>query len=240
MGVFSGKDIMQNIVNKDRIAKGARIGKIATFVGLGFLVGGLVISLALQTSPLLWLSFVCLLVGLLVSSVGTMNMNRWVREPRADQALVQALKGFDNRYRLYNYVLPAPHVLFGPTGLWVLTAMGHDGAIHYEGEKFRRDFSLGRIFRFMAEEGLGKPFGEADAQVQALQQFLEANDAGEGVEIQNILVFYNPQVQLSVSDPPRPVVTSKALKRTIRKQKEKLSSSQYRRIQELFENSAQF
>ena len=31
-----------------------------------------------------------LLLGLLVSSVGTMNMNRWVREPRADQAVRQA------------------------------------------------------------------------------------------------------------------------------------------------------
>ena len=74
---------MQNIVNEDKIRRGARIGKIATLVGLAFLAGGLVISLVLQDSPLLWLSFVCLLAGLLVSTIGTMNMNRWVREPRA-------------------------------------------------------------------------------------------------------------------------------------------------------------
>ena len=120
---------MQNIVNETRIARGARIGKIGTFAGLGFLVLGLIVSLTLQATGLLWVSFVCLLLGILVSSVGTMNMNRWVREPRADQALTQGLKGFDDRYRLYSYFLPAPHVLLGPTGLYVLTKMGQDGAI---------------------------------------------------------------------------------------------------------------
>ena len=108
---------MQNIVNETRIVRGARIGKIGTFAGLGFLVLGLIVSLTLQATGLLWVSFVCLLLGILVSSVGTMNMNRWVREPRADQALAQGLKGFDDRYRLYSYFLSAPHVLLGPTGL---------------------------------------------------------------------------------------------------------------------------
>jgi hypothetical protein len=227
---------MKNFTNVDRIAKGARVGKIATFVGLGFLVGGLVISLALQDTPLLWLSFACLLLGLLVSSIGTMNLNRWVREPRADQALAQALKGYDDRYRLYNYVLPAPHVLLSPVGLFVLTALGQDGVIRYEGDKFRRDFSLGRALRFMAEEGLGKPFAEADGQVQVLQGFLDEHQAGDDLEIQNILVFYNPRAQLSLSDPPRPVVAPKALKKALRRQKDSgLPGNQYRQLQELFE-----
>ena len=128
---------MKIITDEVRIAKGARLGKIATFVGLGFLVAGLIISLALQETPLLWLSFGCLLAGLVISSMGTMNMNRWVREPRADQALAQGLKGFDDRYRLYNYTLPAPHVLLSPMGLYVLTAMGQDGVIRYEDDKFQ-------------------------------------------------------------------------------------------------------
>jgi hypothetical protein len=229
---------MQNIVNEERIARGARVGKIATFAGLGFLLAGLIISLVLQASPLLWLSFLCLLLGLVVSSVGTLNMNRWVREPRADQALEKGLKGFDNRYRLYNHFLPAPHVLLGPTGLYVLTALGQDGVIRYKGDKFRRDFSVGRLLRFMADEGLGRPFAEADSQVGALQKFLEANDAAEGIEIENILVFYNPRAELDLSEPPRPVVDAKGLKKAIRSQKDrKLSESQYRRLQELFDGA---
>jgi hypothetical protein len=228
---------MKIITNEDRITRGARIGKVATLVGLGFLVAGLIVSLLMQDSPLLWLSFGCLLLGLIVSSVGTMNMNRWVREPRADQALTQALKGFDDRYRLYNYVLPAPHVLLGPVGLYVLTALGQDGVIRYDGDRFRRDFSFGRVLRFMAEEGLGKPFAEADAQVKALQGLLDEHDVAEEPEIQNVLVFYNPRAELLVQDPPRPVIVPKALKKLIRKGPgEKLSQEQYDELLALFED----
>ncbi len=229
---------MQNLVNEPRVARGARVGKIATFGGLGFLVLGLIISVALQKSPLLLLSFVCLLLGLLVSSVGTMNMNRWVREPRADQALAAGLKGFDDRYLLYNYYLPAPHVLLSPVGLYVLTAMGQDGTIRYEGGKFRREFSARRLLFFMADEGLGRPFGEADAQVQALRKFLDQNGAGEGVEIQNVMVFYHPRAELNISEPPRPVANPKGLKKALRRQPgEGLSASQYRQLHELFDRA---
>jgi hypothetical protein len=226
---------MQNIVNQDRVTRGARIGKIFTFAGLGLLGAGLVVSLAMAESPLLWLSFVFLLLGLLVSSIGTMNMNHWVREPRADQALAQGLKGFDDRFRLYSYYLPAPHVLLSPMGLYVLTAMGQDGVIRYDGDKFHRDFSLGRVIRFMAEEGLGKPFAEADGQVVALQKLLDEHDLSEEVEIQNLVVFYNPRAELTISAAPRPVATSKGLKKAIRSQQAKLPDTIYQQLGELFD-----
>jgi hypothetical protein len=230
---------MQNIVNEGRVERGARVGKIATFVGLGFLVAGLIVSLLMKESPTLWLSFLFLLLGLVVSSVGTMNMNRWVREPRADQALSQGLKGFHDRYRLYNYYLPAPHVLLSPVGLYVLTALGQDGVIRYDGNKFRRNFSVGRLFRFMAEEGLGKPFAEANAQVEALRKLLDEHGIGEEVEIENILVFYNPRAELVISDPPRPVANPKGLKKALRKTKgEKLPGGQYQQLRELFDGAA--
>jgi hypothetical protein len=234
-------ETMRAITNEARIARGARLGKIATIAGLGFLLGGLIISLVTQGSPVLWLSLVCLALGLLVSSIGTFNMNRWVREPRADQALAQSLKGFDDRYQLYNYLLPAPHVLLSPTGLFVLTAMGQDGVIRCEGDKFRRDFSVGRVFRFMADEGLGKPFVEGDQQVGALKEYLEENEIemDQEVDIQNVLVFHNPRAQLVLSDPSRPVVIPKALKRAIRKKTDaRLSSARYAQLEELFERES--
>jgi len=227
---------MQIINNEGRIARGARIGKVGTLVGLGFLVAGLIISLVMKESPLLWLSFVCLLLGFLGASIGTLNMNRWVREPRPDQALAQGLKGFDERYRLYNYSLPAPHVLLSPLGLYVLTALGQDGVIRYEGGRFRRGFSAARLLRFMADEGLGRPFAEADSQVQAMQGFLAANNVNEGIEIENVVVFTNPRAELVGTEFPRPVVDAKGVKKAVRKQKErKLSATQYRQLQELFD-----
>jgi hypothetical protein len=124
----------------------------------------------------------------------------------------------------------------------VLTAMGQDGVIHYDGTKFRRNFSAARLLRFMADEGLGKPFAEGDAQVRALQKLLDEQNAGEDVDIQNVLVFYSPRAELSISDPPRLVVTQKALKKALRKQQAeggtKLSGDQYRKLRDLFDGAA--
>jgi hypothetical protein len=231
---------MRLVVNEEKITRGARLGKIATFVGLGFLVAGFIISLTLRDLVFLWVSLGCLVIGMLISSVGTMNMNRWVREPRADQALAQGLKGFDDRYVLYSYVLPVPHVLLSPAGLFILTAMGQDGTIRYDGEKFSRNFSLGRVLRFMAEEGLGRPLAEAESQSQTLQKFLEEQELGEDVEIQNVLVFYNPRADLDVSESQVPIVNPKGLKKAIRKQAdEKLPARQYQALRKLFDSGTE-
>ena len=230
---------MKNIVDMVKVERGARIAKIATFAGLGILVAGMVLSLLVQTLSAIWLAFGCLIVGLIVSSVGTLNMNRWVRQPRADEALAQGLKGFDDRYRLYNYVLPAPHVLLCPVGLFVVKAMGHDGSIRYDGSRFHRGWTVGRILRLMADETFGRPLEELDRQIAALQQLLEAHESAPEADIQGIIVFYNPRVQLDVTDPPLPIIDPKGLKKAIRRQgDEKLSNRQYLELQSILDQAA--
>ncbi len=229
---------MKNIIDKKRVARGARIGKIATFGGLGILLVGMILSLLVKDMSVIWISFGCLIVGLVVSSIGTLNMNRWVRQPRADQALAQGLKGFDDRYRLYSYVLPAPHILLGPMGLTVLTAMGQDGTIRYDGTRFRRAWTPGRLLRLMADEGLGRPLEQVQREITAVQEFLASHEAGQGIDIEGIIVFYNPRVQLDIADPPLPIVEPKGIKKAIRKQSEKLSNRQYKELQALFDEAA--
>ena len=227
---------MKIIVNDQLIARRARLGKILTFGGLGLLLIGLIISMTMAPSSFILVSLGCLLGGIIASSIGTVNMNRWIREPRADQVLARGLKGFDDRYLLYNYTLPAPHVLLTPTGLYVLTAMLQEGAIRYEDGKWHRNFSLGRAIRFLGDEGLGRPFAVGDNEVLAMQRFLEQNELAEGVEIENVLVFVHPKAQVDVHEPPRPVIMPKDLKRAIRGGQNKLSPDRYRRLQELFES----
>ena len=227
---------MKIIVNDQLIARRARLGRILTFAGLGLLLVGLIISMTMAPAGFILVSLGCLLGGIIASSIGVLNMNRWIREPRADQVLARGLKGFDDRYRLYNYTLPAPHVLLTPTGVYVLTAMLQDGVIRYEDGKWHRNFSLGRVIRFLGEEGLGRPFALGDKEVQAMQHFLEQHDVADGVEIENVLVFVHPKAQVDAHDPPRPVLMPKDLKRAIRSDQKKLSPDRYRRLQELFES----
>lgn len=226
---------MKILTNDRLVASRARLGKLAAGLGFAVLIAGLVISLALPQAPFFWVSLGCLLFGIVASSVGASNMNRWVREPRADQVIDRALKGFDDRFRVYHYTLPAPHVVLAPGGLYVLTAMIQDGVVRYEGGKWRRDFSLGRLIRFMADEGLGRPFDTADSEAQALRSLMEKNDLADGVEIESVLVFVHPRVQLVVKDPPRPVVVPKEVKSVIRGTEKKMSAERYRRLMELFD-----
>lgn len=226
---------MRTITNEKKVARGARLGKILVFGSLGFLIAGLILALRLTQLYYAWISLACLAIALLATTIGFAFMNRWVREPRADQALAAGLKGFDERYRLYNYILPAPHVLLAPNGLFVLTPMGQDGDIRYEG-KFQRRFSVVRLLRFLSDEGLGRPFAEGDRQVDALKQLLRQNGI-EDVDVQNLVVFYNPRVQLEAIDPPRPVLLPVGLKRLIRAQS-KLSPALYRQLEDLFEGAS--
>jgi hypothetical protein len=230
---------MLSITNERTVRRGARLGKILTSAGLALLIAACVLVLALKNVAYIWVPFLFLLLGVLAASIGMPNMNRWVRVPRADQALEQGLKGLDDRYRLYNYFLPAAHVLLSPAGLFVLTAKGQDGEIHCEGDRCRRKFSAVRLLRLMAEEGLGRPTAEGDAQVHALQQYLDKQGVGDSLEIQNLIVFYNPRANLVTAETSRPVVVPKGLKRAIRRpQEEKLPAAQYRKLQELFDQKA--
>ncbi len=226
---------MKIVVNERLVASRVRLANIATAVGFGALIAGLVISLVLPPEPFFWVSLGALLLGIIAASIGATNMNRWRRVPRADQVIDRGMKGFDDRYRVYHYVLPAPHVVLAPTGLHVITALLSEGNIHYENGRWRRDFSVARMVRFMADEGLGRPFEVADQEVAALRQYLEKHDLADGVEIDSALVFVHPKAQVFVKDPPRPVLPPKDIKRAIRRDDKKMPAERYRRLLELFE-----
>jgi hypothetical protein len=204
---------MQVITNEKLIRNRARLGRVASFAGLGILILGLAASLFPQ-----WLlvSFGCLLVGFLLSQVGIYNANRWVREPRADQTLDKILKGFDNRYHLYNYVLPARHVLLAPFGLCVINPKHQGGKIRCEGEKWHHQAGWKRILRLFGQEGLGNPTREVRAEVEKLRRFLAQRIPDAEVPIEGVVVFANPQVDLQTENPTFPVLDGKQFKSFLR------------------------
>jgi hypothetical protein len=203
---------MQVITNEKLIRNRVRLGRVASFAGLGILILGLVASLSPQ-----WLlaSFGCLIVGFLLSQVGIYNANRWVKEPRADQTLDKILKGFGDRYHLYNYVLPAAHVLLTPFGLCVIKPKRQGGAIRCEGEKWHHELGWKRILRLFGQEGLGNPAKEVRAEVEKLRGFL-AQRFPEEVSIEGVVVFTNPEVELEAENPAVPVLDGTQFKLFLR------------------------
>lgn len=227
---------MKVIVNDKLVKRQAAIGKWASLIGMGTLLAGLVVSW--RWPHQIMASFGCLILGFMLASVGSYNMNRWVKEPRADQVLTKALKGFDNKHTLYHYTLPATHVLLAPSGLFVFTVKNHYGEIRCEGEKWHHKFHWGRLLLFFGQEGLGNPTREVRADMENLRRFLDSRLPELDVPIEGLIVFTNPRAKLDLIDPAVPVLSSNRLKTYLRQlKKNRISAEQRNALAEIFEEA---
>lgn len=212
---------MQIVTDMQVIDKGQRAGRIASFAGLGVLVVGLVVSF-LQRDSLQQFSvilvYACLLVGFILSNVGIYLANRWVRGPRADEILEKVLKGLDDRFHVYNYCLPASHVVVTPVGLIVLILKRQTGTISCNGDRWRHKLTFGRIVRFLTEEGVGNPSKEAVYDVALMERYLKKEVPEEAIPVASLIVFTGDREKLSltVENPSTPVVQVSQLKEQVR------------------------
>jgi hypothetical protein len=200
--------------NEKMIARRALLGRWGSIGGMGVLLVGLVISFSPQY---FYISFACLIVGFMLSQIGTYNAARFSRTPRQYERLERALKGLDNRYVLFNYVLPAAHVLLGPHGLMVFRLKDQTGEIQCTGDRWKQRFSVGRLLGAFAAEGLGNPARDVQDEVKLLQRHLDKLDADLAkLPIEGVVVFLSPAAKLDVTEPTVPVVNAKQIKELVR------------------------
>lgn len=224
---------MKIIRNEKYIKLRARIGQWASLAGMAVLGVGLVVSF---TNPqLIGISFACLLAGLVLSQIGLYFTKRWMQRPRPDEVLEKALKGLNNRFELYSFYLPAPHVLLTPSGLFVLRVQPQEGQITCQADRWHQKFSFTRFLGFSRQESVGDPTSAARAEAQDLATFLANHLPDEAIEVQPLIVFTNDKAELSISETSIPVLPYKKLKSYLRGLgKGGLSSQQRERLSELF------
>jgi Nuclease-related domain len=212
---------MQIITNDKLVRRNRAIARYASIVGLIVLIGGMIVSFS--RPELVIISFAALIMGFLLSQVGMYFTNRWGREPRPDQFLNQGLKGLDNKYTLYHYTTPVPHLLVGPAGIWVLMPKHQKGAITYEKGRWRQKGGgfLQSYLRLFAQEGIGRPDLEVAGEVDSLETYLKKNlPEVESFPIQAALVFTNEKADLQIDESvevPIPTLYLNKLKELIRK-----------------------
>jgi hypothetical protein len=204
---------MRIITNDEMVARGGRVGQLATFIGLVMVLGGLIASFTQYRM----MTIVLVALGVVMYTLGNRGQEQSLREPRLIHKLSEALKEFDDRYQLYNHVLPAEHVLLAPHGVYVLIVKGMGGRIRCFKDKWVRDFNLGRILRFFTEESLGNPSKEALQDVEKLQKYLEEHAPGLDVEIQPLVVFADPSARLEITSASVPTLPLRRLKNHVRK-----------------------
>jgi hypothetical protein len=203
---------MRTTTDEEMVARGGRIGQLATFIGLVMVFGGLIASFTLYRVMTVFI----VALGVVMYTLGTRGQEQTSREPLHIKQVTDALSEFDDRYRLYNYVLPAPHVLLTPHGVFVLVVKGVDGRIRCFKDKWLRDMSLRRMLRFFTEESLGNPTKEAAQDVEKLQKYLEEHAPGVQANISSLVVFVNPGARLEITTAPLPVLPVRRLKNHIR------------------------
>jgi hypothetical protein len=204
---------MKIIKNDGLIKRNARIGQWTSLGALGVLGVGMYLSFTRQ--DLFAFSIAALILGFTLTQVGMYFSNRWGRSPRPDEQLDAGLKGLPGDATVYHYTAPAPHLLVGPMGVWVLLPYHQRGRLTFEKNRWRLRGGgfMQSYMTIFGQEGLGRPDLEAASQSEAVKRQLETKmDEAQIPPVGAVLVFTNDQVDIEVADAPLPVVQLKKLK----------------------------
>ncbi len=206
---------MQVYCNEKYVHNRARLGRYASFGGLGVLLVGLIITWTAGPEGLT-LSFLALVLGFILSQVGLYYANRFGRPERPDQVLAKSLKGFDDRYNLFQYTSPAGNVLVTPSACFAIAVKMQRGTIRYENGKWKHMRGFRSILLWLGSDSLGNPSKEAAIEVDNLRRYVAKKLPGVEVPIQPLIVFGNPTAELDASGSPVPAVHYKKLKDWLR------------------------
>ncbi len=231
---------IQVSTNEKLIETRSRIGGYATIVGLAFMVGSVITSF--QNDFVL--AYGAMLVGLAFSFAGGYLLNRWALT--GHKRISESLKGFDKRYRLYNYLLPVPNVLLTPYGVTVLLVKNQEGVIIGNAKGWQQRGGIVRFLRSFTAEPLGNPPKQLAAQEETMRQFLKENiPQGNQVPVDGYIVFTNDKALVTLSDVKAPVIVLNeqpdGLKNALRRDKRTptLPADLYDQVAGLFERTAE-
>lgn len=207
---------MKIITNQKLINRNKKIGQITTVASL--VVLGLGLYLSFKSLYLTW-SFIALVVGFILSQFGIYYGARWGRSPRPDEQIDAALKGLDNRYTIYHFKTPVPHLLVGPGGAFLLAAYNQPGTISYDSNKNRWRQKGGNLYmKIFAQEGLGRPELDVQNQFEKLNKyFTKKLDISDDINVEPVMVFTNEKAVIDQNESPIAAVPAKKLKDYIRR-----------------------
>ncbi len=209
---------MKLVRNEKHISRNKLIGRILTFTSLGILGLGLYFAFKKEMTLILY-SYVCLIVGFILTQIGLNFVNRYGRSPRYDEVFGTAFQKLRHDYTYYVYTTPLPMLLLGPCRLWMPIPVNATGEISFVDGKWVHK-TRNRIQKMMGQDSVGKPDREVAEASAALSKYLieKGVPADLHPELKPIMVVYLKETQLGdVSKAPYPVVEMEDLKRYIRR-----------------------
>ena len=204
---------MIRYANDQAIQRKAKIGKILTLAGFGIVIGSLILSFreTEYANSLLIVAF----IATIIIQIGFGLTNRWGKSPRSDELIDRALKGLDSSYSIFHFLLGADHVIFGPSGAYILVPSIEKGVINFHDGKWWQTI---RRRGKAKEKALKNLASEAAIEVRATEKALKkAVSNGETPDLTPLLVFMHPQAMIHTADANPQGIHYKKLKSFIRK-----------------------
>lgn len=199
---------MRVVINEAQIKRNRQISHILFFVSLaGMGVGFFYTWTADATSTANQISCYILPILMLLTLTSVRMANNWIREPRPKDVLAEGLKGLGQKYTMFHYLLPAPHVLVGPEGVFTLTTVWQEGHYKVDNKKWQGDKQFaGRIMGYLRQDGIGNPFSDATLHAQQIQRLVDKIAPDSGIEVQPVIVVLNSTTEVELNDPLFPVL----------------------------------
>lgn len=243
------------IRDEKKIERLSRLSKGVSLFGIVSLVTGLVLALSTGGNPesriieffggsldvVFRVQLVALAIGWICSQIGMYLAHRYVRSPRPDEIIDEALGRVVKNGRLYHYTLKVPHVLLSSSGIIVLVAKYQGGKIAVEGDKWRQT-GLG-LRRFFGQEGLGNPTKEAENQIAILMDYINKNAPEiEEIPVAALIVFtHAEQKSLDLQNSRLPAMHYSKVKSYLRRKRrnQPISPQVYNQLREIFDQSSE-
>lgn len=206
---------MRVVINEAQIKRNRQISHLLFFLSLaGMGIGFFYTWTAEPNSSASQLSCVILPILMLMTLTSVRMANTWIREPRPVNVLSEALKGLGRKYTIFHHLLPAPHVLIGPEGVFTITTIWQPGPYRIVGKRWHGEEGLTRkLMGYLRQDLVGNPFGDAAYHAQQVQRLIDKIAPGKGIEVQPIIVFINPNATFEVDDPLFPVLYADSKKK---------------------------
>jgi hypothetical protein len=235
---------MQLIANQQLVKNRVRLGLGFHISALAVFALGLVLSTQIDaTRELPWESWVAILAGLGLYSLGQTQLRRWGPRNRQEEQLGQAIRMLDDRYKLYAFLASSlpDYMLVSPAGVHVLIVRQEAGEIACVRDQWNK--GSGSRLMSLFRPTLGNPTADAARQLQKLRVLLTEHGMAD-VPTSGVIVFTNPKVQLRVEGCSATVTRVKELKDVLRRMAGKgqsvaLTSSRIREVQTIFDERMQ-
>ena len=210
---------MKLSINNKLIERNNKIAQLTLYISLALLMIGFIWTLRNSEPSKSLIGYLILIPAYLLVQVSIFMANRWGKSPRPDEIVVQALKGLDDKYTLYNYTAGVPHLLVGPIGVWIINPYHHKGEISYNLEKkqYQQKGGPNFIAKHFAQEGLPNISREVNSLKRDLDNYLKKNSIifYENPEVVNL--FYSDEIFLKTNNSPDINLKTSKLKDFIRK-----------------------